>query len=158
ELRFAIRQLLKNPGFTIVAMLTLAFGIGANTAIFSVVDKLLVRPLPVTEPNRLALVGQSRRDGGVDFDFNYSLFRDYQTENTVFSQVAATYEMDVGLGTGGETERQRAMVVSGNYFSMLGVNAALGRTFAANEGVEIDDAQLIVLSHGLWERRFGADP
>ena len=112
----------------------------------------------MAEPQRLALLGQTRRDGQPDFDFNYPLFRDYQRENKVFSQLSATSEMDVGLGTGGATERQRAMVVSGNYFTMLGVNAALGRTFAANEGVEIDDAPVIVLSHGLWQRRFGADP
>jgi predicted permease len=158
DVRFAFRQLRKNPGFTAVAVLTLALGIGANTAIFSVVDKLLVRPLPVMKPERLALVGQARRDGAADFDFNYPLFLDYQRENTVFSQLAATYEMDVGLGTGGATERQRAMVVSGNYFSVLGVSAAIGRAFAGKEGIEIDDAPVLVLSHGLWWRRFGADP
>src|SRR5712671_2786296 len=134
DLRLSLRQLTKNPGFTAVAVLTLALGIGANTAIFSVVDQLLVRPLLVAEPQRLALLGQPHRDGLPEFDFNYPLFRDYQRENTVFAQLAATSEMDVGLGTGGATERQRAMVVSGNYFTMLGVNAALGRTFAANEG------------------------
>src|SRR5262245_134333 len=158
DVKFAVRQLIKNPGFSLVAVLTLALGIGANTAIFSVVDKLLVRPLPVAKAQRLALVGQARRDGNADFDFNYPLFRDYQRENTVFSQLAATFEMDVGLDTGGATERQRAMVVSGNYFSVLGVNAALGRTLAANEGAEIDDAAVLVLSHGLWQRQFGADP
>src|SRR5436190_5011706 len=158
DLKFAIRQLLKNPGFTAVAILTLALGIGANTAIFSVLDQLMVRPLPVREPQRLALVGQLRRDGNLDFDFNYPLFQDYQRQNTVFAELSATSEMDVGLGTGGATERQRAMVVSGNYFSMLGINAVLGRTFAKNEGAEIDDATVIVLSHGLWQRRFGADP
>jgi predicted permease len=158
DLKFAIRQLLKNPGFAAVAILTLALGIGANTAIFSVLDQLLVRPLPVQQPERLALVGQARRDGNLDFDFNYPLFRDYQSQNTVFAELAATSEMDVGLGTGGAAERQRAMVVSGNYFTMLGINAALGRTFAKNEGAEIDDAAVIVLSHGLWQRRFGADP
>jgi predicted permease len=158
DLRFAVRQLLKNPGFTAVAVLTLALGIGANTAIFSVVDKLLGRPLPVKEPDRLALVGQARRDGNADFDFNYPLFLDYQRGNSVFQELTATTGLDVGLGTGGATERQRAMAVSGNYFSMLGVNAALGRTFAANEGVEIDDAPVVVLSHGLWQSSFGGDP
>ncbi len=158
NLRFAFRQLLKSPGFTVVALLTLALGIGANTAIFSVVDRLLVRPLPVAEPQRLALLGQARGDGNVDFEFNYPLFRDYQRDNTVFSQLTATAETSVGLGTGGATERQRALLVSGNYFAMLGVNAALGRTFAPNEGVEIDDAAVAVISHGLWQRSFGADP
>lgn len=158
SLKFAFRQLLKNPGFTVVAVLTLALGIGANTAIFSVVDQLLVRPLPVNEPDRLVLIGQARRDGQPDFDFNYPLFRDYQRGNTVFSQLAASSELDVGLGTGGATERRRALAVSGNYFTLLGVEPALGRTFAVNEGVEVDDAPVVVLSHGLWQRQFGADP
>lgn len=158
DLRFAVRMLAKNPGFTIVGLLTLALGIGANTAIFSVLDQLLIRPLPVREPGQLALIGQTRRDGSVDFDFNYPLFRDYQVHNSAFSQLAATSEMDVGLGAGGATERQRAMLVSGNYFDLLGINAALGRTFAKNEGAEIDDAAVVILSHGLWQRRFGADP
>lgn len=158
DLWHAGRQLRKNPGFTAVALLTLALGIGANTGVFSVVDKLLVRPLPVSRPEELVLVGQPRRNGQADFDFNYPLYLDYKRDNTVFQQLAVTSEMDVGLGTGGATERHRAMVVSGNYFGMLGVQPALGRTFAANEGVEIDDASVLVLSHGLWVRRFGADP
>ncbi len=158
DLKFAFRQLLKHPGFTAVAVLTLALGIGANTAIFSVVDQLLARPLPVPNPERLALLGQARRDGPPDFEFNYPLFRDYQRQNTVFSQLSATATTAVGLGAGGTTERQQALLVSGNYFAMLGMNAALGRTFAPNEGVEIDDAAVVVLSHGLWQRSFGADP
>lgn len=158
DLKFAVRQLLKNPGFTAVAVLTLALGIGANTAMFSVVDRLLSRPLPVAAPGQLALLAQARNNGGADFDFNYPLFRDFQRENKVFSLLSATADQAVGLGTSGATERQRALFVSGNYFAMLGVNAAIGRTFAANEGVEPDDAAVVVLSHGLWLRRFGADP
>jgi macrolide transport system ATP-binding/permease protein len=158
DLKFAIRQLLKNPGFTAVAVITLALGIGANTAIFSVVDQLLVRPLPVHEPDRLILLGQSYRQEQVDYEFNYPLFRDYQRTNQVFSHLSAVAIQAVGLGTGGATERQQACLVSGNYFSMLGVDAAIGRTFAAGEGSEIDDAFVVVLSHGLWQRRFGADP
>ena len=130
DLRFAFRQLLKNPGFTAVAVLTLALGIGANTAIFSVVDQLLVRHLPVTEPEKLVLLANARSDGQSDFYFSFPRFREYQRENTVFSHLTATADETVGLGSGGATERQRALLVSGNYFSMLGVNAALGRTFA----------------------------
>ena len=119
DVRFGLRRLRKNSGFTVVAVLTLALGIGANTAIFSVVDQLLVRPLPVTEPQRLALLGQGRGSGNVDYDFNFPLFRDYQRQNTVFSHLTATADQPVGLGTGGATERQSALLVSGNYFSML---------------------------------------
>ncbi len=158
DLRHGARQLRKNPGFTTVAVLTLALGIGANTAIFSVADRLLVRPLPVDKPERLALVGlQYGKQQSFD-DFNYPLFRDFQRGNSVFNQLTATADIAVGLGAGGATERRRALLVSGNYFQMLGVDAALGRTFAQNEGVEIDDAPVVVLSHGLWRRQFGGDP
>ena len=158
DLKFAFRQLLKNPGFTAVAVLTLALGIGANTAIFSVVDKLLVRPLPVADPDRLALVGQGRDQGQPDFEFCYPFFRDLERDDPAFSDLATVAGEAVGLGTGGATERRQALFVSGNYFKMLGVDAAVGRSFAANEGVEIDDAPVVVLSHGLWQRSFGADP
>lgn len=157
-IRLALRQLLKSPGFTAVAVLTLALGIGANTAIFSIVDQLLIRPLPVREPDRLALLAQSFREGRADLEFNYPLFRDYQRANTVFSHLSAVTIQPVGMGTGGATDLQIACLVSGNYFAMLGVEPALGRVFAANEGVEKDDAPVAVLSHGLWLRRFGADP
>ncbi len=158
DVRFGLRMLRKNPGFVAVAVLTLALGIGANTAIFSIVDQLLARPLPVARPQRLALVAHGQRGNRLEFDFTYSLFRDYQRENTVFSLLAVTMDESVGLGAGGTTERRRALLVSGNYFAMLGIDAALGRTFAPNEGVEIDDAPVVILSHRLWQGGFGADP
>lgn len=158
DLRFAARTLRKNPGFTLVAVVTLALGIGANTAIFSRVDQLLVRDLPVGNPDRLVLLGQPR-SGRPDFGaFSYLSFRDYQRAGAALADFSAVGETAVGLGTSEATERQRALLVSGNYFSMLGVQPALGRTFAAGEGVEMDDAFVVVLSHGLWVRRFGADP
>lgn len=157
-LRFAIRQLIKTPGFAAIAVATLALGIGANTAIFSVVDRLLVRALPVPEPNRLVVLGQPQRSGSVDFEFNYPLFADFQRENTVFSELAATAGVDVGLGTGGSTTRQPALLVSGNYFRLLRLEPALGRTFGPDEGTTVDDANVVVLSHGCWRDRFGADP
>ncbi|MBI1176575.1 FtsX-like permease family protein [bacterium] len=158
DLKFAFRQLLKNKGFTAVAVLTLALGIGANTALFSVMDQLLVRPLPVANPDRLAILANQYGDGEPELYFNYPLFRDFQKRNTVFRQLSAIGNMAVGLGTGGVTDRQQAALVSGNYFAMLGVRAALGRTFADDEGAEIDDASVVVISHSLWQSRFGADP
>ena len=158
DLKFALRQLLKSPGFTVVAVLTLALGIGANTAIFSLVDQLLVRPLPVPQPERLAVLGAGRGDNPPEFDFNYPLFRDYQRENGVFRELSTVAATSVGVGTGDGTERRQALLVSGNYFAMLGIDAALGRTFAPTEGVEPDDAPVVVLSHGFWQRGFGADP
>jgi predicted permease len=136
----------------------LALGIGANTAIYSVVDRMLTRALPVVDPNQLALIAQPLRNGQFEYDFNYPLFRDYQRENSVFRQLTAVSELAVGVGEGGETDRQRALLVSGNYFTALGVNPAIGRMFAPNEGVEIDDGPVVVLSYGLWQRKFGAQP
>lgn len=158
DFRFALRQLLKSPGFTAVAVLTLAFGIGANAALFSVVDQLLVRPLPVPHPERLALVVRQLPKSGHGLPFSYPLFRDLQRVDGAFSQLAAMAVRRVGLGTGGQTEPQRALLVSGNYFAMLGIPMALGRSFASDEGVSRDDAAVVVLSHDLWRRRFGADP
>lgn len=159
DIRFGVRQLQKNPGFTAVAVLTLAIGIGANTAIFSVLDRLLVRPLQgVRDPQQLGLLVQGSSDGHYDQYFNYPLFRDYQKGNSVFSHLTATANIAVGVAAGGAPERQEALLVSGNYFAMLGVTPAIGRTFTPDEGVEIDDAAVLVISHGFWLRRFGADP
>lgn len=158
DLRFALRQLLKNPGFTAVAVLTLALGIGANTAIFSAVDRLFLRPLPVPAPEQLVVVEHyfGPRDGRLLF--NYPVYQTYRRENASFRHLAAVAERPVGLGADGVTESERAALVSGNYFALLGVDARLGRTFAENEGVAPDDAPVVVLDHGLWVRRFGADP
>ncbi len=159
DVGFGIRMLRKNPGFTAVAVITLALGIGANTAIFSVVDRLLVRSLPVAVPERLALLAQpGGRGGRPDYDLNYPLYRDLQRENSVFSQLSAVAPKSVGLRVTEGTVRRGALLVSGNYFSMLGVNAALGRMFAQNEGAEIEDAAVGVLSHRLWMSQFGGDP
>jgi macrolide transport system ATP-binding/permease protein len=158
DLRYSARMLRKNPGFTAVAVLTLALGIGANTAIFSVVDKLLMRPLPVTEPQRLVVLGQRQEHGWVDYNFSYPLFRDYQRENTVFSHLLATAPQTVGLGTGVAAERRFALLVSENYFAALRVQAALGRTFQENGSEATEDRAVVVLSHGVWKRDFGAEP
>lgn len=158
DIRYGFRMLARSPGFTVVVLVTLALGIGANTATFSVLDRLLVRPLPVPQPHQLALLAQELREGRLEYEFNYPLFCDYQRDNSVFRELSATADLPVGLGVGAVTERRQALLVSGNYFRMLGVDAALGRTFAENEGVEIDDAPVVVLGYGLWQRQFGADP
>lgn len=158
DIRLAGRTLRKNPVFTLVAIVTLGLGIGANTAIFSLVDQLLARPLPVPNPSQLAVLANMGRDGNQQFHFHYPLFKRFQRENSVFTELACTGETPVGLSAGSATERLRAQVVSGNYFRMLGIQPALGRFFAESEGVEIDDAQVLVLGHGLWQRRFGGDP
>jgi predicted permease len=159
DLRYAVRQLLKSPGFTAVAILTLALGIGANTALFSLMDQLLYRPLPVPEPERLVELAVLGSDGRTfTADFNFPLFRDYQRDNTVFEALSATSIHSVGVGANSGTDRRQALLVSGNYFSMLRVEPALGRTFSSDEGVTVDDAPVVVLGHNLWVSQFGADP
>lgn len=159
DLRLALRSLLKSPGFTAVALITLALGIGANTALFSLMDHLLYRPLPVPEPERLVELAEVGSDGRTfTADFNFPLFRDYQRGNTVFEALSATAIFPVGVGANSGTDRRQALLVSGNYFSMLRVEPALGRTFAPDEGVTIDDAPVAVLSHSLWVSQFAADP
>ena len=158
DLRFAFRQLMKSPGFTAVVVMTLALGIGANTAIFSVVDRLLFRPLPVRDPQRLALLAQPSVKGSWDYDFNYPLFLDFQHAATDFEALSAVTPQSVGVQIGGATERRQALLVSDNYFSMLGLNPALGRLFHPGEAADFDSAPLAVLSHQFWTTGFGGDP
>jgi predicted permease len=156
-LRFAIRQLLKNPGFTGVAVLTLALGIGANTAIFSFVDYLLVRAMPVTAPHELVNLG-AQQDGEQSFTFNYPLYADYRDHNRVFAGLITFAQRSLSLGAAGESTRVQALVVSGNFFSVLGIQPALGRGFTTEEELEPGAQPAVVIGHGLWLRQFAGDP
>ena len=157
DLKFAFRQLLKNPGFTAAAVLTLALGIGATTAIFSVVHAVLLRPLPFAEPARLVWlggwVGKDTEQGVTPADF-----LDYREQSQSFALLAASVSETVAINlTGnGEPERLKGALVTANYLDVFGVKAALGRTFVGGEDQEGQDS-VVVLSHGLWVRRFGAD-
>jgi len=158
DLRFALRQLLKNPGFTAVAVLTLALGIGANTAIFSVINAVLLRPLPFVEPERLVWlggwVGNDKEQGVTPADF-----LDYREQSLSFAQLAASVSetVPVNLTGSGEPERLKGALVTANYLDVFGMKPAMGRTFRAGEDEEGRD-RVVILSHGLWVRRFGADP
>jgi len=158
DLKFALRQLLKNPGFTAVAVLTLALGIGANTAIFSVVNAVLLRPLPFAEAQRLVWlggwVGDDKEQGVTPADF-----LDYHEQCQSFAHLAASVSetVPVNLTGSGEPERLQGALVTENYLDVFGVKPALGRTFLAGEDQEGRD-RVVVLSHGLWVRRFGGDP
>jgi predicted permease len=157
DLRYGARMLAKNPGFTLVAALTLALGIGANTAIFSVVNGVLLRPLPYKDPQRLVTVFAPRR---MDQEFLISSggFTVLRHQNQVFEQVAAFLPMlDSSSITGdGEPEYLGGVTVSANLFTLLGVEARYGRTFLPEE--EKPGAnRVVVISHGLWRRRFGSD-
>jgi len=159
DIRFGIRSLLKRPGFTVVALIALALGIGANTAIFSLVNGVLLRPLPFAEPDRLVWMWGNIRNGGNRASVSPLDFLDYRKQNTTFEEFAATFSVPLALNlTGsGEPERLSVDAVTGNYFQALGVKPQLGRTFLLeNESPGHD--QVAVLSYGLWQRRFSGDP
>src|SRR6185369_6600333 len=156
DLRYGIRTLLKRPGFSAVAVVTLALGIGASTVIFTVVDAALLRGLPYKQPDRLYHLWE--RTPKQDFskrEFSYPDFQDYQ-QNNVFDGLAA-YGGGGALLTGlGEAERIAAPRASANFFSVLGVEPYLGRTFQPGEDVP-NGPKVTVLTYGFWQRRFGAD-
>jgi macrolide transport system ATP-binding/permease protein len=156
DLRFGFRMLLKNPGFTFIAVLTLALGIGANTAIFTLLDKVLIRTLPVEQPHQL--VTFVRDGGGAPAIFSYPLYADLRDRNEVLSGMVAYSQMPFSLSDGSQSERVIAQIVSGNYFAVLGVRPALGRVFLPEEDRTPGTHPVIVIGHGLWQRRFDADP
>jgi putative ABC transport system permease protein len=157
DLRFALRQLFKSPGFTLVAVATLAIGIAANTAIFSVVDAVLLHPLPYPEPDQLVTVSQTVRSTGVSTeDASPANFIDWQAQNSVFSSMACARGWQANLSGDDQPERVRATMVSSQFFSLFGAKPILGRVFAPNDA-RPGNAHVAVLSYELWTRRFGAD-
>ncbi len=159
DLRFAIRGLLKRPGFTVIALVALALGIGANTAIFSLVNAVMLRPLPFPEPERLVWVYGNVRNGVNRASVSPVDFLDYRNQNKTFEQFAASYSMNfpATLTGGGDPERFQASVISGNYLETFGVAPALGRGFTLDNEKPGQD-QVTILSHALWQKRFAGDP
>lgn len=165
DLRYALRQLRKNPGFTTVAVLTLALGIGANTAIFGLLDQALLRSLSVREADRLVLLKysgsntghlSSRSDG--KFYFSYPMYRDLRDRNSVFSGVIATDWTQTGVQWHNQPELVATELVSGNYFDVLGIQPSLGRLLVASDDTVPNGNAVAVLSFNYWRRRFDADP
>src|SRR5687768_16040471 len=158
DIRYGARSLMKRPGFTTVALIALALGIGANTAIFSLVNAVLVRPLPFAEPDRLVWAWGNVRTGSNRASVSPPDFLDYRQQNTTFEEFAASFSMPVPLNlTGsGEPERLTAAAVTGNYFQALGVELLLGRTFLLDNEKPGND-QVAILSYALWQKRFGGD-
>ena len=156
DLRYGMRMLKRTPGFTVAAVLTLALGIGANTAIFTVVDAVLLRPLPYAEPDRLVTLGDRTSDG-MTTNVGFTTVMDWKARSRTFEQLALMRSWQPTLIAGGEAERLPAVRVSWNYFDMMGVRPALGRTFTADDD-RPDHWRVLMLSDGLWRRRFGADP
>ncbi|HEY6186733.1 MAG TPA: ABC transporter permease [Pyrinomonadaceae bacterium] len=157
DLRYGIRMLLKNPGFAVVAVIALALGIGANAAIFSVVNSVLLRSLPYNDPDRLIVLRENKRPQFPEFSVSPGNFLDWQKQNTVFEKLCAIRGFSYNLVDTGEPERLRGSRVSAGLFEMLGVKPAQGRTFLAEEDQPGRDA-VVILSNSLWQRRFGADP
>jgi putative ABC transport system permease protein len=156
DLRYGLRMLRRTPGFTAAALVTLALGIGANTAIFTVVDAVLLRPLPYLEPDRLVTVGD-RNPEGFSSNVGFATVLDWREKSRSFEHLAMMREWLPTLVTNGEAERLPAVRVSWNYFDMMGVRPALGRGFTADDD-RPDHWRVLLLSDGLWRRRFGADP
>src|SRR5271163_5366810 len=156
DLKYAARMLLKSPGFVLIAVLTLALGIGANTALFSVVNGVLLRPLPFPRPNELFVV--SEKSAIFDnFSISYPNFEDWQRSNSSFSSLVAYRNDDFSVTGSGEAERVRAGMVSAGFFETLGVNPTRGRLFTADEDRK-GSAPVVLISAGLWQRKFGSAP
>ena len=156
DLRYGLRMLRRTPGFTAAALVTLALGIGANTAIFTVVDAVLLRPLPYPDPERLVTVGD-RNAEGFSSNVGFATVLDWRERSRSFEQLAMMRSWMPTLVTSGEAERVPAVRVSWNYFDMMGVRPALGRGFTAEDD-RPDHWRVLLLSDKLWRRRFGADP
>jgi predicted permease len=163
DLRYALRTLTATPGFTLVVILTLALGIGANTAIFSLTDQVLLRRLPVKNPDELVLFENPGAFAGRQFNnntFSYPMYRDFRDGNTVFSGIVARFPAPLTLlddDHGGQAERVNGELVSGNYFDVLGVRAVVGRALTPDDDRAPGAHPVAVVSHDYWIRRFGGD-
>jgi putative ABC transport system permease protein len=166
NVRYALRQLRKHPGFTLASILTLAVGIGANAAIFSLVDQVLVKRLPVAEPDRLVQLkftgsdtGHTSAFGGDDFlFFSYPMYRDLRDHNAVFSGLLCMFPAQVGIQWRSLPSLANSELVSANYFSLLGVRPAMGRLFIPQDGAADGAAPFVVLSYRYWAEHFASDP
>ncbi len=140
DLRYGLRMLLKKPGFALIAVITLALGIGVNTAIFSAVNAYLFKPLPVREPDQLVVLANRDQHSELPHGTSYLNYLDIRNQRDVFTDAIAYIPDIVSISIDGHAERSMIELVSGNYFAMLGVEAAHGRTFVADEGQKIGSA------------------
>ena len=155
DVRYAIRNLRRSPGFTAVAALALAVGIGANAAVFSVVDGVLLRGLPYPDPDRITMVWVDNRRESIKEDINsYPNYRDWRDQNTVYQQLAAYADTGFVLTGAGEPERLPGAQVTANFFDVFGLRPVAGRLFTVENETEGKD-RVVVISYGLWQRRFG---
>jgi MacB-like periplasmic core domain len=158
DLRHGARMLLKNPGFTLIAVLSLALGLGANTALFSVVNVVLLRPLPFHEPDRLAMIWEDATFIGFPRDTPApGDYADWKAQSQTFADMAARGNRSFNLTGDGEPEKVQAYEVTANFFPMLGVQPALGRNFTAGED-RPGANKVAIISHSLWQSRYGGEP
>src|SRR5256714_9441068 len=157
DVRYALRQLARSPGFTVVAVVTLALGIGPNTAIFSLVYGVLVKPLPYRESDRLVGLAETYQGNRSELDVTYDEFRYLEDHSPVFERLAVSTDVGFSVFTGDIAERVNGLRVSKDFFATLGVRPDVGRDFLAEED-QIGGASVALLSHGYWMRRFGGDP
>src|SRR5277367_267357 len=159
DIRYGIRMLLRNPGFLITAVITLALGIGANTAIFSVVNGLLLRPLPVQDPAQITVLAFQQQKGNILTQFSQPTYHDIRSQSSaVFSEVFA-YAINLdGLSVDGKADRILTNYVSGNFFTELGIKPYAGRFILPTEGEAAGADPVMVLSYAYWKTRFGGDP
>lgn len=156
-MRYALRSLRRSPGFTIFAVLTIALGIGASSTIFSVINSVLLSPLPYGAPDRLVAVWENDiADGNLSFPVSPATFLDWRQQNDVFSSIAASRHQSLTMTGQGDAEQLRGAAVTHGYFEVLGVKPSVGRTFTADEDAP-DAGQVVLLGDGLWRRRFGAE-
>jgi len=167
NLKFAIRTLFRTPFVTTVAIASLALGIGANAAIFSLFNQILLRPLPVPEPDRLVNLGapgpkpgsnSCGQQGGCEYVFSYPMFRDLEKAQTSFTGLGAHVSFGANLAARGQTESVDGLLVSGNYFPVIGIKPAIGRLLTPEDDRAPGESHVVVLSWGYWQRRFGLDP
>jgi putative ABC transport system permease protein len=165
DITFGMRMLAKSPGFTAIAVITLALGIGANTAIFSLMNQVLLRELPIKNPDQLEILrapgpktGHVSTDGDSTESFSYPMYKGLRDTNAVFSGILARYGFAASVSNRGQTDRATGEVVTGNYFDVLGVQPAIGRVFTQDDDRVPGAQPVVVLSHSYWTRHFGGDP
>ena len=159
DVRYALRMFVKTPGFTVMALVTLALGIGANTAIFSVVNTVMLRPLPFAEPDRLVRIWESNPDGGwPEFSASHPNFLDWRARATTFERLAAVTVASFSLTSANEATILRGIAATADFLPLLGVVPGMGRNFHPDEDRPRSDARVAIVTHGLWQRHFGGDP
>src|SRR5262245_61041100 len=155
DIRHALRMLVRTPAFSLIAVLTFAVGIGANTAVFSVVNGVLLRALPYPDPDRFTMVWVDNRRENIKEDItSYPNYRDWRDQNTIYQQLAAYADTGFVLTGAGEPERLPGAMVTANFFDVFGLRPVAGRLFTVENETEGKD-RVVVISYGLWQRRFG---